>query len=125
MGDVMTRATIIVASMLLAACSYDLKIAEPGADSGETDADTDTDTDTDGDTDGDTDTDADSDTDTSCEPGWAGASCEICVRFVDVDVTSGGDGLIWSSAFADVQSGIDAAAGTIETEEAVDDMLPV
>lgn len=46
-----------------------------------------------------------------CTGGWYGSDCtELCVRFVDVDATPGGDGLSWGTAFDTVQSGIDAAA---------------
>ena len=57
---------------------------------------------------------------TCCEPGWAGADCEICVRFVSRPgvIPVVGDGLSWAMAFNDIQQAIDsandAAAATCE-----------
>jgi hypothetical protein len=44
-----------------------------------------------------------------CEDGWVGSNCDVCVRYVDKNAGSGGDGLTWTNAFADVQSGINRA----------------
>ncbi len=69
------------------------------------DADTDADSDGDTDTDGDADTDADSDSDTDSETD----SEAPCVRRVDIDVGTPGDGLSWATAFASIQEAVDAA----------------
>ncbi|HSA34645.1 MAG TPA: hypothetical protein P5077_13050, partial [bacterium] len=49
-----------------------------------------------------------------CDAGWAGADCEICVRFLKpasiMPVT--GDGLSWNTAFNDLQAAIDSANGS-------------
>ncbi len=69
-------------------------ISDAGTDTDiDTDSDTDIDTDTDTDSDTDTDTDSDSDTDTTCDPGWAGPDCDVCVRYVDLAAPGGGDTL--------------------------------
>ncbi len=46
-----------------------------------------------------------------CDPGWAGADCEICVRFVTPPgmLPVVGDGLSWATAFTDIQQAIDSA----------------
>ncbi len=45
-----------------------------------------------------------------CDAGWAGADCEICVRFVKTGSTpSVPDGLSWATAFGDIQQAIDSA----------------
>lgn len=79
----------------------------------ESDAEADTDSDEDADADHDGDADAEHDGDTGEEPcpdGLGGESCDICVRYVDADSPSGGDGLRWDSAYDTVQEGVDAAA---------------
>jgi len=47
-----------------------------------------------------------------CDPGWAGADCEICVRFVTPPgmLPVVGDGLSWNTAFTKLQQAIDSAA---------------
>lgn len=47
-----------------------------------------------------------------CDPGWAGADCEICVRFVTPPgmLPIVGDGLSWNTAFTKLQQAIDSAA---------------
>ena len=58
----------------------------------------------------DTDTDSDSESDTyACEPGFTGASCDVCVRYVDASSTAEEpDGLRWHRAFPRVDDGIEA-----------------
>lgn len=47
----------------------------------------------------------------TCAPGWTGPDCNTCVRHVDLDSSADSpDGLRWETAYATVQSGIDAAA---------------
>jgi hypothetical protein len=96
----------------------------------DTDADSDTDSDTDTDTDVDTDIDTDSDTGTgadtesetttTCDPGWAGPDCSVCVRFVDAAATDDGDALTWATAANAVQPGIDSALSEVTTNAEVD-----
>ncbi|HNT28586.1 MAG TPA: hypothetical protein PKH10_10460 [bacterium] len=48
-----------------------------------------------------------------CDAGWAGADCEICVRFVKTTPAPGTpDGLSWNTAFNDLQAAIDSANGS-------------
>ncbi len=48
-----------------------------------------------------------------CDAGWAGADCEICVRFVKTGVNPGvPDGLSWNTAYNDIQAAIDSANGS-------------
>ncbi|MDD5305736.1 MAG: right-handed parallel beta-helix repeat-containing protein [Deltaproteobacteria bacterium] len=44
-----------------------------------------------------------------CPGGWVGADCDTCVRYVDGDVASSGNGLSWKEAYESIQEGIDAA----------------
>jgi predicted outer membrane repeat protein len=99
---------LVLAVAFAAGCGGgDDKAADAG-DSG-TDGDTDSDSDTDADNDTDSDTDADADSDSDSDTCGA-ASCDApCVRYVDVDAPPSGDGLSWSTAFADVQQGIELA----------------
>ncbi len=49
-----------------------------------------------------------------CAPGFAGAACDTCVRYVDLDATPpSADGLNWPSALPTVQAGIDAARAAV------------
>jgi predicted outer membrane repeat protein len=81
------------------------------ADSGP-DGSTDTDTDTDSDTDSDSDTDTGECTD---EDDFDPADCpdiqpsDPCVRYVNIEVDTPGDGSSWDDALATVQEGIDLA----------------
>lgn len=105
---------LVLAALAVAGC-WDLDLPKP-RHYPDAAVDMDADMDTDMDADADTDSDADSDTDAYCDPGWAGASCEICVRFVSYGATADGDGLTWSTAFDTIREGVESAAGAAETE---------
>ena len=51
-----------------------------------------------------------------CDGGWAGADCEICVRFVKTGTSPTiPDGLSWNTAFNDLQAAIDSANNSSAT----------
>jgi predicted outer membrane repeat protein len=96
---------LVVGAVCTTAC-YDFT-ASDWPDSGDT-------------TSGDTDTDTETETDTyPCEPGWTGAGCDICVRYVDAaSADDDPDGLRWHRAFNRVADGVDAAFAALEGEAA-------
>ncbi len=55
-----------------------------------------------------------------CQDGWAEADCSTCVRYVAANATGAGTGLSWNDAFADVQSGIDAAYEAVQGAASID-----
>jgi len=49
-----------------------------------------------------------------CLPGWAGATCDRCVVFVDANAAPEGDGTSWASALTHVPPAIEAAAARVD-----------
>ncbi|HOW50790.1 MAG TPA: choice-of-anchor Q domain-containing protein [bacterium] len=47
-----------------------------------------------------------------CDSGFAGADCEICVRFVKPVSAGSPTGLSWAAAYSDIQAAIDSANGS-------------
>jgi predicted outer membrane repeat protein len=59
----------------------------------------------------------------ACLPGWYGSDCELpCIIHVDAAASGGGDGTTWTSAYFDVQDGIDRASYLASTYGTVCDV---
>lgn len=49
----------------------------------------------------------------TCDPTWAGAACDVCVRYVDAAAVGANDGSTWADAFTTVQPALDAADAAV------------
>jgi len=103
-------AACLAALLVGASCGPIEKTALPDGGDGDSDSDTDSDTDT----------DTDPDAGATCDPGWAGPDCGVCVRFVDVTAAAGGDGLTWTTAVTGIQDAIESARSEVLDNDEVD-----